>query len=93
MKNWLQILVPLLAGVFGSLLGATVAANKLVTDIESKLEVHIAQNVSSEAQIRKDIARIEQDNLQRDRDDKERDATLNKIKTDVAVIRQIIENL
>ena len=86
-----QIVVAIIVGTLSSVATGSMTAYVLTNKFDKKLETHIIEAKSNEAQIRRDIARIEQSNVMRDRDSSKREETINQIKTDVAVIRQIIE--
>jgi siroheme synthase (precorrin-2 oxidase/ferrochelatase) len=88
-----QITVAIIVGLLSSLSTGSLTAYVLTNKFDKKLDAHIIQNESEAAQIRRDIARIEQDNIRRDNESYNREKTLSKIVTDVAVIRTKVETL
>jgi len=88
-----QITVAVIVGLLSSIGTGSATAYVLTNKFDKKLDAHIIQASSVEAQIRRDIARIEQANVARDSSASSRDKALNKMVTDVAVIRAKIEKL
>lgn len=77
-----QVIVSVLVGLVSS----AGTAYLMVSKFDKRLETHIVENKLTESQLRRDIARIEQANLQQDRQATERDKDIASIKTDIAVI-------
>jgi hypothetical protein len=88
-----QITVAVIVGLLSSIGTGSVTAYVLTNKFDKKLDAHIIQAASTEAQIRRDIARIEQSNVTRDSAAYAREKALNQMVTDVAVIRAKIDKL
>jgi len=90
-STFLQIFIGVTVGIFVGILSGSGTAYYMVTQLERKLEVHIAQNVSTEAQLRRDIERLEKVDLGRDIQMKEYHKDVAQIKMDIAVIAERIK--
>ena len=88
-----QITVAVIVGLLSSIGTGSITAYYLTNKFDKKLDAHIIQSASAEAQVRRDIARIEQGNIVRDSAAYSREKAINQMVTDVAVIRAKIEKL
>jgi len=88
-----QITVAIIVGLLSSMGTGSLTTYVLTNKFDKKLDAHIIQAASTESQIRRDISRIEQSNIERDHEAYNREKALNKIVTDVAIIRTKVEKL
>jgi low affinity Fe/Cu permease len=82
-----QIAVAVIVGLVGSIISGTGTAFVMTQKFDKKLDAHIIQNQSVESQIRRDIARIEQANVTRDKDISSLEKAMSTIAADIAFIR------
>ena len=87
-----QITVAVIVGLISSVITGSGTAYVLTNKFDKKLDAHIIQNESENAQVRRDIARIEQSNVYRDQDRAEIGSKMNKMAQDLAFIRGKFEN-
>jgi len=82
-----QITVAVIVGLVSSMGTGSMTAYVLTNKFDKKLDAHIIQNESEAAQIRRDIARIEQSNVHRDQDRSVIGSAMNAMAQDLAFIR------
>jgi len=81
-----QIIVGVVTGIVIGILSGSLTAAVRVNTVERNLEVHVSQSASTEAQIRRDIVRLEQGNLQLQKNYNGILLDVGEIKTNTAVI-------
>ena len=86
-----QILVGVVTGLVIGLLTGSGTAYVLVSELDHKLEQQIIAASSTDAQIRRDIARLEQSNLSRDQAEFDQRRVLQLLQIDLAVISDFIQ--
>ena len=86
-----QILVGVVTGLVIGLLTGSGTAYVLVSELDHKLEQQITAASSTDAQIRRDIARLEQSNLSRDQAEFDQRHVLQLLQIDLAVISDFIQ--
>ena len=82
-----QVIVAVLVGLISSLITGAGTAYVMTSKFDKKLDYHIVQNASENAQIRRDIARIEQSNVIRDKDRAVIEQALVDVAKDLSFIR------
>ena len=88
-----QATVAIIVGLLSSLGTGMVTTYVMTNKFDKKLDAHITNNASEYAQVRRDIARIEQDNIIRERRINTQEDMMHKLVTDIAVIRTKVEAL
>lgn len=81
-----QIIVGIVTGIVIGMLTGSGTAFVMVSAVDSKIELHMAENASADAQVRRDIARIEQENLKRDQADVAHEDLLHSLDKSLAVL-------
>jgi len=82
-----QVTVAVIVGFISSIVTGAGTAYVMTNKFDKKLDAHIIENRSVEAQMRRDIARIEMANMQRDKEVAGIEKTLSSMASDIAFIR------
>lgn len=86
-----QIIVAVVVGLISSLGTGVMTTYVLTNKFDKKLDAYIIYNSSESAQVRRDIARIEQDNISRDRELSANEKSMGSLVTDIAVIKSWVD--
>ncbi len=86
-----QIIVAVVVGLISSLGTGVVTTYVLTNKFDKKLDAHIIHGSSEAAQIRRDIARMEQDNIARDRELAATEKSMGLMGTNIAVIKSWVD--
>ncbi len=86
-----QIIVAVVVGLISSLGTGMMTTYVLTNKFDKKLDAYIIQNASESAQVRRDIARIEQDNISRDRELAATEKSMGLMGTNIAVIKSWVD--
>jgi hypothetical protein len=86
-----QIIVAVVVGLISSLGTGVMTTYVLTNKFDKKLDAYIIYNSSESAQVRRDIARIEQDNIARARELAAAERSMGVMQTNVAVIKSWVD--
>lgn len=86
-----QIIVAVIVGLVSSLGTGIVTTYVLTNKFDKKLDAHIIHHESDAAQIRRDIIRIEQDNISRGRELAATEKSMGLMETNIAVIKSWVD--
>jgi len=86
-----QIIVAVVVGLISSLGTGVMTTYVLTNKFDKKLDAHIIHDESESAQIRRDISRIEQDNISRGRELAATERSMSLMETNVAVIKSWVD--
>ena len=86
-----QIIVAVVVGLISSLGTGVMTTYVLTNKFDKKLDAHIIHHVAEVEQFRRDIARIEQDNIARSRELAANEKLMGSLVTDIAVIKSWVD--
>ncbi len=86
-----QIIVAVVVGLISSLGTGVVTTYVLTNKFDKKLDAHIIHHAAESDRIRRDIARIEQDNISRSRELVAAEKSMGVMETNIAVIKSWVD--
>ena len=86
-----QIIVAVAVGLISSLGTGVMTTYVLTNKFDKKLDAHIIHHISEGEQFRRDIARIEQDNIARARELAAAEKAMGLMQTNIAVIKSWVD--
>ena len=86
-----QIIVAVAVGLISSLGTGIMTTYVLTNKFDKKLDAHIIHHLSEAEQFRRDISRIEQDNITRSRELAATERAMSVMQTNVAVIKSWVD--